>query len=58
MNDFEFSGSIQLGRETQPFRREVEANSFEHGKDKVYAELGSEHSVSRSRIEIEEGEEI
>ncbi len=57
MTVYSFSGKIQLGREEQPFTREVEAESRKHAKDKVYAELGSKHSVPRSGIEIDEQEE-
>ena len=57
MTKYNFSGEIQLGNEKQPFDREVEAESQKHAKDKLLAELGSEHSVSRSRITVEEGEE-
>jgi large subunit ribosomal protein LX len=54
---YEFSGKIQMGREEQPFERTVEAESQKHAEDKVYAELGSKHSVPRSGIEIEQKEE-
>jgi len=57
MTTFEFSGEIQLGNHKQPFQREIEAESQKHAKDKLYSELGSEHSASRSRITVEEGEE-
>lgn len=57
MVEYEFSGKIKMGRETQPFTRSVEAESSKHAEDKIYAELGSEHSVPRGRIEIEEREE-
>lgn len=57
MTIYEFSGKIQLGREEQPFEKEVEAESEKHAKDKVYSELGSKHSVPRSSIQIDESEE-
>jgi large subunit ribosomal protein LX len=57
MTEYKFSGKIQLGRETQPFTRKVEAESENHAEDKVYAELGSKHSVPRSSIEINGKEE-
>ena len=57
MTTFEFSGEIQLGNHKQPFHREIDAESEKHAKDKLYSELGSEHSVSRSRINVEEEEE-
>ena len=57
MTTFEFSGEIQLGNHAQPFDREIEAESEKHAKDKLYSELGSEHSVPRSRITVEGDEE-
>jgi ribosomal protein L20A (L18A) len=56
MTTFEFSGEIQLGNHAQPFNREIEAESEKHAEDKLYSELGSEHSVSRSKIKLEEEE--
>lgn len=58
MPEFKFSGNIEQGRGENPFTREVEAESMEHARDKLYAELGSEHSVPRSKIEIEDEEEV
>jgi large subunit ribosomal protein LX len=58
MTEYKFSGKIQMGREEQPFTREVEAESEKHAEDKVYAELGSKHSVPRSSIEIKDSEEV
>ncbi|MFB6213838.1 MAG: 50S ribosomal protein L18Ae [Candidatus Nanohaloarchaea archaeon] len=57
MPAFKFSGSIEQGRGENPFEREVEAESLKHARDQLYAELGSEHSVTRSKITIEEEEE-
>ena len=57
MTTFEFSGEIQLGNHKQPFNREIEAESEKHAEDKLYSELGSEHSASRSRITVENSEE-
>jgi ribosomal protein L20A (L18A) len=57
MTTYSFSGKIQLGRENHPFEREIEAESMKQAKDNLYAELGSEHSVNRSKIELEDSEE-
>ncbi|MFB6159347.1 MAG: 50S ribosomal protein L18Ae [Candidatus Nanohalobium sp.] len=56
MTEYKFSGKIQLGREEQPFTRKVEAESRKHAEDKVYAELGSKHSLPRSSVEINNSE--
>lgn len=47
-----------MGREVQPFDKEVEAESEKHARDKLYAELGSKHSVPRSSIKIVESGEV
>lgn len=57
MSTFKFSGKIDTGRRTTAFEREVEANSLKHAEEKIYSQLGSEHSVDRSKIEIDESEE-
>lgn len=57
MTTYSFSGKIQLGRENHPFEREVEAESMKQAKDTLFAQLGSEHSVNRSKIEVESSEE-
>ena len=53
METYSFSGKIQMGMDKQKFNREVEASSEKHAEEKLYAELGSEHSVSRGQIELE-----
>ncbi|MFB6292206.1 MAG: 50S ribosomal protein L18Ae [Candidatus Nanohaloarchaea archaeon] len=58
MPRYKFSGEIEQGRGTNPFEREVEAESLKHAREKIYSSLGSEHSVPRSKIEIEESEEV
>lgn len=56
MSEFTFSGTLSAGREDTSFERTVEAGSEKHAREKLYAELGSEHGVPRSRIAIEEVE--
>jgi len=53
MEMYSFSGKIVMGKETQKFDREVEAESEKHAKEKVLSELGSEHGTSRGNIELE-----
>lgn len=57
MAAYSFSGKITQGRGTQPFERTVEADSMKHARDRLYSELCSEHSVKRTKIEIEEESE-
>lgn len=58
MAAYSFSGKIRQGRGNNPFEREVEAESLDHAREKLYSSLGSEHSVPRSKIEIEDEEEV
>jgi len=58
MTEFKFSGRVELGIEEQPFTREIEADSEKHAEDKLYSQLTSEHNISRSKVEIEDTEEI
>lgn len=51
---YTISGRIELGRETQEFSREVAAESESHARDLVYAQLTSEHSISRANVHIDE----
>lgn len=58
MTAYSFSGKIQLGRQEHPFEREVEAESEKQAEDVLYAQLGSEHSIGREKIEIKDSEEV
>lgn len=57
MTTYKFSGKINLGRSKHGFEREVEAESEKQAEDKLYSQLGSEHSLGRGKISIEESEE-
>jgi len=54
---YEFSGEVELGYDTQPFSREIDAESEKHARDKLYSQLGSEHSIGRDKINIDEEKE-
>ncbi|WP_457615371.1 50S ribosomal protein L18Ae [Methanopyrus sp.] len=56
---FEVRGTFRMGDEPrQPFTRQVPATSEEEALEKVYSDLGSEHGVNRTEIEIEDVREI
>ena len=57
MTRYRFSGEISLGRSTHGFERDVDADSRDHAEEKLYSELGSEHSITRGKISIEDVEE-
>jgi len=54
MSKYIFSGEIEQGRGVQPFERQLDAESSDHAREKLYSTLCSEHSVKRTKIEIEE----
>jgi large subunit ribosomal protein LX len=51
------TGTADMGRETQPFEKELEADSESHARELAFSELGSEHSISRANITIDSVEE-
>jgi len=58
MTTYRFSGEIDLGRDSPVFEREVNAESEKQAEDKLYSQLGSEHSLNREKITVEEMEEV
>ncbi len=54
MTKYEFLVKIRPGRQKQEIKREVEAESEKHAEEKLLAEIGSEHGISRGQIELEE----
>lgn len=57
MSTFVFTGKVTQGKGTQGFEREIEAESEKHATEKLYSTLCSEHSIKRTKIEIENVEE-
>jgi ribosomal protein L20A (L18A) len=58
MTEYKFSGVLDQGRKETEFTRKTTGESLQHAREKLYAELGSEHSVTRGKIEIESEEEL
>lgn len=58
MTTYRFSGEIDLGRDKPGFEREVQAESEKQAEDKLYSQLGSEHSLNRGKITINNVEEV
>ena len=58
MTEFRFSGVLDAGMDKTPFERTVEAETEKYAEDKIYSQLGSEHSVTRGKINIQEVEEL
>ncbi len=57
MAKYSVKGKADMGRETQPFDKEIEAESEKSAEEKVYSFFGSKHSISRANVEIESLEE-
>lgn len=54
MTKYSFSGKIVLGKKKHSFERTIQAESEKQAKDTLYSQLGSEHSIKRSKITIED----
>lgn len=52
MATYTVTGEMRLGRQTQPFTREVEAASEDHARETALSQLTSEHSMSRANVSI------
>jgi large subunit ribosomal protein LX len=55
---FRITGEISKPKLQTPFAKEMVADKPEHAIEKVYAEIGSKHRVSRHHIKIMSAEEI
>ncbi|MDY6770408.1 MAG: 50S ribosomal protein L18Ae [Candidatus Nanohaloarchaea archaeon] len=51
------TGEADMGRETQPFEKEIEAESEDHAREIIYSEFGSKHGASRANVTIDSVEE-
>jgi large subunit ribosomal protein LX len=58
MKVFKVTGEINKPRLNTPFAKEVIADKAEHAVEKIYAEIGSRHRVSRHHIKIMSAEEV
>jgi large subunit ribosomal protein LX len=58
MKVFKVTGQISKPRLNTPFAKEVIADKAEHAVEKIYAEIGSRHRVSRHHIKIISSEEV
>jgi len=58
MKVFKVTGEINKPRLNTPFAKEVIADKAEHAVEKIYAEIGSRHRVSRHHIKIISSEEV
>jgi len=58
VTEYRFSGKLKQVRLETSFQRTVEAESWEHAREKLYSQLGSEHSVKRGKITIQNEEEL
>lgn len=57
MATFTVHGTVDMGRGTQVFEHEIDAESKTHAQQQVYAKYGSEHGANKSQITITAVEE-
>ena len=55
---FKIQGKFMMGRGLKHFTKELKAVSEDDIKEKIYSEFGSKHRIGRSKIFIDEIEEI
>lgn len=58
MTNYSAKGTIELGREVQPFEITVEGNSEKQARESLYSLLGSKHSVPRAKIRLNSLNEV
>ncbi len=51
---FIISGFVRIGKKERKFKKEVEASSQAHAKDKLYALFGSTNRIKRNQIKIKD----
>jgi len=49
---FTVTGEADLGRETQQFETEIEADSESHARELVKSRFGSKHGISRANVRV------
>ncbi len=54
--EFSITGKMMMGKEERIFKKTVEAPTENAAKEKVYALLGSNNGVKRSKIKIDKVE--
>jgi len=55
---YSIDGWMLLGKEQRKFHKEVEAENQKRALERVYAELGSNHGLSRRAIKIGSVKEV
>lgn len=55
---FKIQGKFMMGQGLKNFTKELKATSEDDIREKIYSEFGSKHRIGRSKIFIDEIEEI
>lgn len=58
MSEFTVRGSFQTPNGTSEFTKTVEAPNEEVARDRIYSELGSEHGLKRTQVDLTEVSEV
>lgn len=52
MLNYVVEGKVKMGREVHDFKKDIDADSEDMAKEKLYSLLGGDHGVSRNKIQI------
>jgi large subunit ribosomal protein LX len=58
MSEFTVTGRFQSRDDWSSFEKTVEAPNENVARDRAYAQIGSEHGLKRTQIEVDEVEEV
>lgn len=58
MSEFTVTGRFESRDGWSTFQKAIEAPNEDVARDRVYAEIGSEHGLKRTQIEVDELSEV
>jgi large subunit ribosomal protein LX len=58
MSEFTVTGRFESRNGWSSFEKTIEAPNEDVARDRVYAEIGSEHGLKRTQIEVDELSEV
>jgi large subunit ribosomal protein LX len=58
MSEFTVTGRFESRDGWSPFEKTIEAPNENVARDRIYAEIGSEHGLKRTQIEVDETSEV
>ncbi len=58
MSDFDIHGRFQSRDGYQSFQKSIDAPNADVARDRVYSQIGSQHGLKRTQIEIDDISEV